>query len=383
MDWLQELGSALVSIFIQPLVYWIFFLLLISSYFRIKSNRATLGVKIYPKFYEIFYTGSISVVAFLVLSLLSIGLGITFTYTFSLIIAFFTILFTFFGRFSLLSAAYTGSLTFLILFLLPYVELPFLSDAVIEGLLSINLAAVVGLIGLLLIVESIIMFRMREDETLPEQVKSSRGKWVGQHRLKKLAFIPFIGLIPTGNIEPFASWWPVIDIQGESFGLMVFPFIIGFEHLVKSQLPIIAAKILARRVLLLGLLTIVLGVVGYFLPIVTLIAIIIVILGREFTSIQFKMQDKVHKPIFQPDQSGVRVLAVLRNSAGRDLGIIPGEKIIKVNGLQIQSGEEFYYAVQQNGAYCKLEILDLNGEIRFAQRALYEGENYKLGILWR
>jgi hypothetical protein len=31
---------------------------------------------------------------------------------------------------------------------------------------------------------------------------------------------------------------------------------------------------------------------------------------------------------------------------------------------------------------CKLEVFDTNGEARFEQRALYEGEHYELGILF-
>ena len=42
----------------------------------------------------------------------------------------------------------------------------------------------------------------------------------------------------------------------------------------------------------------------------------------------------------------------------------------------------FYEALQQNRAHCKLEVLDVNGQIRFVQRALYEGDHHELGILF-
>ncbi len=41
----------------------------------------------------------------------------------------------------------------------------------------------------------------------------------------------------------------------------------------------------------------------------------------------------------------------------------------------------FYKALQKNRAYCKLEVFDVNGEIRFVQGALFEGDHHELGIL--
>jgi hypothetical protein len=53
-----------------------------------------------------------------------------------------------------------------------------------------------------------------------------------------------------------------------------------------------------------------------------------------------------------------------------------------VNGHAVKTVEEFYQFLQKNRAFCKLEVIGFNGEIRFVQRALYDGEHHELGILF-
>ena len=62
--------------------------------------------------------------------------------------------------------------------------------------------------------------------------------------------------------------------------------------------------------------------------------------------------------------------------------LIPGESIYKVNGTIITGGHSFYEALQQHKPYIKLEVLNLNGDIRFVQRAMYETDPHELGILF-
>ncbi|WP_156321398.1 hypothetical protein [Halolactibacillus sp. JCM 19043] len=64
------------------------------------------------------------------------------------------------------------------------------------------------------------------------------------------------------------------------------------------------------------------------------------------------------------------------------MGIEIGEVITKVNGHRVSNGDEFYEALQSNLAFCKIEIYNLDGEIRFTQRAYYEGDHHQLGLVF-
>ena len=76
------------------------------------------------------------------------------------------------------------------------------------------------------------------------------------------------------------------------------------------------------------------------------------------------------------------ILGILPSSPAEKLNLQVGEMIMKVNGFSVKTVTEFYQGLQKNRAFCKLEVIDLNGEIRFEQRALYEGEHHELGILF-
>src|SRR5699024_11153999 len=92
------------------------------------------------------------------------------------------------------------------------------------------------LMGVLLIFESLMISSIRQDQTFPELFTSSRGKTVGQHRLKKLTMIPLLMLWPVGSLSIVSDWWPVIEWKGQTFGLIIFPILIGVEFTVKSGL---------------------------------------------------------------------------------------------------------------------------------------------------
>lgn len=76
------------------------------------------------------------------------------------------------------------------------------------------------------------------------------------------------------------------------------------------------------------------------------------------------------------------VLGIIPNTPAADLGLKIGEIITKVNGIEVKNAADFYEALQKNRAFFKLEVVGLNNEIRFEQRASYEGEHHELGIIF-
>lgn len=76
------------------------------------------------------------------------------------------------------------------------------------------------------------------------------------------------------------------------------------------------------------------------------------------------------------------ILGIIPESPADKMGLQVGELVSKINGVQVRDEQVFYEAIQKNRAHCRLEILDTNGEVRFEQRALFEGDHYELGILF-
>src|SRR4029079_19150000 len=81
------------------------------------------------------------------------------------------------------------------------------------------------------------------------------------------------------------------------------------------------------------------------------------------------------------DERGLRVLAVIPGTPAEAMGIAAGEILHKVNGQSVRTKDELYAALHIDSAFCKLEVLNHEGQIKFVQRARYAGEHHQLGVV--
>ena len=63
------------------------------------------------------------------------------------------------------------------------------------------------------------------------------------------------------------------------------------------------------------------------------------------------------------------------------MGLVVGECIRRVNGQYVHTEDELYQALQINAAYCKLEVLDHQNEVRLTQHAVFAEDHYRIGLL--
>lgn len=381
MDWMIEIGYALLRMLAQPLLYVMILLLLISGYFRIKNDRRYFGRKVFPYLHEMKGTLDLSIIGSVVLSAFALALGFVFTMPMLYVIAICVTIVTFMRRFLFLSGSYTIGITYLICFVLSMYMSEYVKTDWTTSFQQINFTYIPLLLAILLVIEGIMLFRVKAIDTFPEITMSLRGKYLGRHRIKKMVFIPFIGLLPSGLIESF-DWWPVIALGDETYGLVVIPLFIGAEHAVRNAIPKLGAKWIATKLFLLATIMILLTVMTYFYPSFVWVSVLVAIVGRFLIQYGFRLHDQNQAPIFQLGNEGVLVLGVLPHSTAAELSIEPGEKILKLNGMGVNTEREFYDAVQVNRAFCKLAIQDYQGETRFAQTALFEDDHHELGILF-
>ncbi|WP_077624798.1 PDZ domain-containing protein [Sediminibacillus massiliensis] len=379
--WLIESAKGIGKLFLNPLFYWIFILALMASVRRIKKERSQFGSKVFDVFSELKSTWAVSLTGGLLISLAAVAGGVVFSYPVLLLVSLSMILMTLAGRFTLLSPAYTFGLAYAVLLLVPALteNISFLWS---DQLQNVNFTGLTLLLSAFLLIESLLFLRVKSSETFPELIKGNRGKLVGRHRLKKFAVVPFFCLVPAGTIEPFADWWPFFDIGSNSYGLVLLPFITGFDHAVKGVKPAIGAKKLGSAVLGLAVITLALAASSYWVSILSLAAMAVAVVGREYISYRFRTKDKQRQSYFYSTTNGVQILSIIPGTPAARLGLQVGEKIEKVNGFAVSNEQEFYEALQQKSAYCKLEVRDDQREIRFLQRAMYQGEPHELGIVF-
>jgi len=375
--WLAAFIKAIGKIFLQPLLYWAFILVFIASYLRIKRERIDFGYKIFSTFSELKQTWMVSLLFGLIISSIAIGVGIVFSYETIFLLSIVIIILSLTFKFTLLSASYTVGLTYLVLLLLPVV---LTNDALITN--STNYTGLVLLLGILLFAEAFLLRRVKRNTSLPRLTQSQRGLSIGQHHLKKLSIIPFFTLVPNGPIHSVAPFWPYIDIGSQSYSLLFVPLLIGFDHIVTGRLPHHASLQLSRSMALLAFIVTVIAFGSIFIPLLSFVAVIIAILGREYINYKNRMYNRDQTPYFTPLKKGLKVLSIIPGTPADRLGILVGEVIVKVNGRAVRTVEEYYEALQLSGAFFKLDVIDDVGEVRFVQGAFYEGDHHKLGIIF-
>lgn len=378
--WLIEILIGIGKLFINPLLYYGVFFTYLLGYLRAKQERKDFHVKVEDPLLELTEYLKPSLLAGLILSIITGVIGLNVPSVFLWIIAVVTFLISLTLRTRYLSPVYTIGLTFFIIILLKATEVD-IFKSFIGGFEQTIYPSIVVLLGLLIIAEGILIKRRGSIQPSPLLETGKRGLIVGAQKAKRVWFIPVLLFIPNGILTVPVDWWPVFTFGDAEWSPILFPFFIGFSLKAKSTLISNIVKPYGNMVLYLGLVVTALAVVGRWYPIISIITVGIALIGREFIHFMYQSKENKLTSFFSSRSNGVMILGVLPESPADRMGLKAGELLTRVNGNYVTNSAEFYEALQSNRAHCKLEVYDTNGQIRLVQRALYEGDHHELGIL--
>lgn len=378
---LQESWKTLKLFFTQPLLYWSIFLLFVSAYERVERERLNFGYKIFDWQKEWRDTFVFSIIFGFIVSSIMIGIGFVFSYEMIYLLNIVIILLSLTCKYTFLSASYTIGLTFILAFLLPMV-LPYQTFLPTTLFTYNNFSGLTILLGILLFGEVFLLRRIKRNHAFPNLVKSNRGVWVGEQHLRKMSILPLFLLVPYGLIEPIFPYWPYVDLGFQSYSLILVPFVMGFDHRVKGFLPNVIAKQLSKSLFLLAIIVLSLGIGSIYVKPLSFAAILTAIAGREWIVYRLKVKDEAQTPYYTSLNEGLRVLSIIPGSPAEKSELLVGEIITRVNGIRVKTPTEFYEALQESGAFYRLDVIDDAGEVRFIQGAFYEDDDHKLGIIF-
>ncbi|TSB48322.1 PDZ domain-containing protein [Alkalicoccobacillus porphyridii] len=381
MDILNSILLAFGSFFAHPLLYVGLLTLYIMATRRVKKERSFFHTRVYSRMADVVVPFWSSLVAGIILSVLFILIGLVISWPVLLVIAVTYILLFLTLQLRWLSPSYTLGLTIIIITLLPFMRefewvAPYYSAVHIETVLP----GLVVLMGALILTEGLLINRNGAVYTSPRLERATRGRWVGFHLAERLWIVPVVLLIP-GGLIPALDFWPVIPFFGMDFQPLLLPFLIGFKQKLTSTLPMTVLPKVGRDVVILGLILLAVAVGTMYVSWLALVAAILAILGREFLWQRTTYLQAKGSAIFAEKTDGCTILGVLPGSLAEKMNLEIGETIVKVNGQHVSDETSFYEALQQNSAFCKLDVLDYDQEVRFEQGALYDSEHHQLGVL--
>ncbi|EZP75093.1 PDZ/DHR/GLGF domain-containing protein [Parageobacillus genomosp. 1] len=376
--WAWEALRGIGRLLMQPLFYYGIALALVVGWRRVKRERSHFHIRVYDMFQESKFFWRNGLVAGAVLSLVTVMAGMAVPRDTILLIALVTIIIGLTMQMRLLSPAYTIGISFFIISLFSHHST---LQRFFPELGRTNMAALVILLALLLLVEAWLILRDGAAETSPQLAKSKRGLTVGEHWSQRLWFVPVL-LPVTGELPSPLSWWPLFPAGDDAYSLMLVPFLLGFSQRMQGMLPHMSVRLTGQRVLLLAVVVSALAIVSYWYVPLAVIAVALAFFGREWLAFFQHYQDRAQSPYFAKREQGLVILGILPHSKAEKMALQIGDVIVKVNGIPVKTETEFYEALQRNRAFCKLEVVDEEGEVRFVQGALYEDEHHELGLLF-
>ncbi|SFA44204.1 serine protease, S1-C subfamily, contains C-terminal PDZ domain [Parageobacillus thermantarcticus] len=380
--WVLEVLKGVLRLFVQPLFYYGIVLALVAGWQRVKRERKHFHIRVYSPFHESKFFWRSGLAAGLILSLVAVAAGVAFPRDAVSLIALVTIAFGLTLQMRLLSPAYTvGTALLIVSFLANNKEVFPALKRFFPELGETNMAALAILLALLLFVEAWLILRNGAIETSPQLAKSKRGFVVGEHWSQRLWFVPVL-LPVAGELPPPFSWWPLFPYDGDAYSLMLVPFFIGFSQRVQGTLPKASIHFTGQKVMMLASIVSLFAVGGYWYAPLSIVAAALALIGREWLAFYVHRQDRLKPPHFSKREHGLVILGILPHSKAEKMELQIGEVITKVNGMPVKTETEFYEALQRNRAFCKLEVVDENEEVRFVQGALYEDEHHELGLLF-
>ncbi|MFC5793998.1 PDZ domain-containing protein [Thalassorhabdus alkalitolerans] len=377
-----ELLIAIGRFFAHPLTYIFLIAMILLGYRRVKKERADFHTRVQDTLDDLLTPMVPGLLAGAAVSIVILLAGASVPWSFLLLVGLLYVVFLLTGRAWLLSPSYVLGLAVLIAYFIPsQLETGNMTvDGWLQTLAEANLMHAVLLLALFMLAEGILILKNGQKHTSPLLKKSTRGKWIGAHKLQRLWFVPLFVFVPGGEIEGL-GWWPVLPIGDGGLALWLVPMAIGTSFTIYHTLPWKAASLHGQRVIGAGILALAGAVAAYFYPVFVLVTAIVAIVLRIAASIVGKIQEDSNPPFFTMQTKGVKVLGVIPGSPAEKMELKPGEIIMRVNGIPVNGEKDFYKALQRNSAYCKLDVADLNGEIRFAQSTVFHGAHHHVGVL--
>ncbi|MDG5786631.1 hypothetical protein QA612_03945 [Evansella sp. AB-P1] len=370
-------------LWLHPLTYIFFLVVFFIGVRRVKRERKDFHTRVHDVILDIASPMIIGISMGLILSLLLTTAGIEVPVGMMVLLLVLWIVFLPFRQIRWLSMAFIGSIALLVSPFLPNGGTNFpLINQWLQDIQGMNAVGFAWILVALFLAEAFLILINGWKHSSPKLISSKRGKTVGSHEVKRLWPVPILLLFPIGSLV-FDGWWPLFQSANSlENGLMIIPFILGFQLTVQSQHPEEGIKKVGKQLLILSVvLVFVAGAATYLTFIVPAVAII-GLLGRELIFILFHASEKHKTGYFTNRESGLTILGILPQSTAEKMELEIGEVILKVNGYEVYSQRDFYEALQVNSAYCKLEIIDLSGEVRFAQSSIHENEHYQIGLLF-
>lgn len=394
--WLQlamTMINGLPSIIFHPFTYVLLFVILLMWKRQVDFERKLFGTRLNTVGEGFVLTVFHGIIAGLLLSLILIGIGVVFSLEpFLYLWCIAVILMMFHVRY--LCFAYAGAILgvlSLIARTIPANEGLGAFAYLWTSIANIYLPSVFAIVAVLHLAEAFLVKVSKGRYSTPVFIQSKRGRLVGAYNIQYIWFVPIFFLIDgfafdgsQGVTLALYNGWPLVS--GNGFGvaplsLLLLPAVLGYSEQAVSSTPVQKTQSSYKWLLAFSLILLALTMGALLFSPLIVAAIIFSFVGHDVMIKYSHYQEMKRPPIYVHPNKGLKILTIIPESPAEKMGLQSGEIIMKVNGQETNKRMDLYMALSLNKAYCRLEVLNLEGHVKFVNRSIYEDEHHQLGVI--
>ncbi|MFC4776067.1 PDZ domain-containing protein [Paenibacillus sp. GCM10023252] len=248
---------------------------------------------------------------------------------------------------------------------------------------GLDVAGLLMLVAVLHLAEALLVARQGDKLATPLFLEGKRGKLVGGYMLQGFWPVPLLMLVPMeGGSTAALPWTPLFGPDwSQGWSIIALPMIIGFSELTRSMLPKDKARHAAKGLVVYSVILAGAALLAWWQPVLLPAAAVVALMLHEGMVWLSMRKEAQSTPFYVNDERGLRILGIVPGTPAEAMGLVPGEIMHKVNGQKVRSKESLHDALQVNSAFSKLEVYNLEGQLKFVSRARYAGEHHQLGVI--
>ncbi len=348
-----ELGKIVIATMIQSIpIFWIVVLLVYLQYRRAaRMEQKLFGRIINPVGKQVLVSTGLGVVGGVLASLIMLLLGLSLTQI-GLLFIWPVALLLLLVHPRYLCFAYAGGIVGVAVLVLRFLLLPLVPAlagyAIVASLMEIHIPALLALVGLLHLIESLLIRLGGQRGSSPLYFKLADGEIVGAFSLQRFWPIPLAALLATIVLETeiqgvsMPEWWPLLkpalELEpGQTLQYLAFPAMaaLGYSDMAISSSPREKTAGTARYLSLYSIILIGLALASEFWTLLMPLGVLFAPLGHEAVIYYGNRLEQSRPARYRSSAEGVPLMMVLPQSAASRAGLRAGDVVRRVNGVPV------------------------------------------------
>ncbi len=262
--------------------------------------------------------------------------------------------------------------------------------SLIFGYPQISIPSLIGLVAILHLIESILIFISRKDDFLPVFIKH-REMIAGAFLIRRFWMVPvvFLTYLLQNSAALFELKWNLPTLfelktvrdGAYAIGLDCLIALLSYSDIAVTKHPEKKCAEGSAMIFGYGLVLLILAVMSQDFQWMTYACVVVCILGYEAIHFYLKNSELKGEPLYSAVRRGLRIMDVLADSHAQKMGLLRGDIILSINNNDIQTEAGVKEALKDYPTFTWLRVLGWDGKERDIEYRCYpEGYN-SLGIV--